>query len=357
MSNAKVVAGNVSQRAKKSQKNKTVFKPVLDNPFTLAWPVISENTQRHLLEALVDVVSCLKNYHIQRGFHSKKNKRARQRQAARDRKEQSLEDKKGSLEGGKRKRVADEEVEPSSKRQRIDTKDHDTTKQQASIQLDQISVEARPEIADHVVFGINEVAKALERHISKIRGALLNKESFSEETEIPIAIFACLWDLNPPTILSHIPHLVASANTLLTILATKSTEQSATFPDMKLINLPKGSESSVSEAIGMRRVSIILLTSKATVGSRLLDLLNKVPKLATPWLIPTTNPTIFTPHFRPTHIKHLKTTAPVDMRAAKAERSQAKKEAKQGKKARTDLNRPDASMKDDTGDNKEKQKS
>jgi ribonuclease P/MRP protein subunit POP3 len=127
-----------------------------------------------------------------------------------------------------------------------------------SMETDQTLAEERPEIAKHVVFGINEVTKALERHISRIRQSLLDKASSTEEVEIPIAVFACRWDLNPSSILSHIPHLVASANTLLTILSTKFPER--TFPDTKLINLPKGSEASVSEAIGMRRVSIILLT-------------------------------------------------------------------------------------------------
>lgn len=68
------------------------------------------------------------------------------------------------------------------------------------------------------------------------------------------------------------------------------------------------------------------------MGPRLVALLDKVPRLATPWLIPTTNPTILVPSLQPTHIKHVKTTAPTDLRVVKQERAKAKKEARQGRK-------------------------
>lgn len=67
------------------------------------------------------------------------------------------------------------------------------------------------------------------------------------------------------------------------------------------------------------------------MGPRLIDLIAKVNKLATPWLIPITGPATLSITHIPTHIKHLKTSAPVDLRAAKQERGRAKKEAKQRK--------------------------
>lgn len=69
-------------------------------------------------------------------------------------------------------------------------------------------------------------------------------------------------------------------------------------------------------------------------------LLKMVPRLATPWLIPTTNPTIFVPSHKPTHIKHLKTTAPVDMRAAKQERVEVRKAAKERRKKKPQITVP-----------------
>lgn len=69
-------------------------------------------------------------------------------------------------------------------------------------------------------------------------------------------------------------------------------------------------------------------------------LLKVVPRLATPWLIPTTNPTVLVPRLEPTHIKHLRTTAPTDMRVAKQERVEARKVAKQQRKKEVATIRP-----------------
>lgn len=51
------------------------------------------------------------------------------------------------------------------------------------------------------------------------------------------------------------------------------------------------------------------------------------------------------PVFRPTHIKHLKTTAPKDLRASKAERAKERKETKERKKASKSKTKVDGSKK------------
>ena len=115
-----------------------------------------------------------------------------------------------------------------------------------------------PEILQHIKFGINEVAKLLERYISRIRQSLLEKRVLEDETPTPLVLFACRWDINPPTLLSHIPHLVASANTLASTYHAYFTG-SPPLSEVKLVNLPKGSEGPLSESLGMRRVSVVAL--------------------------------------------------------------------------------------------------
>jgi ribonuclease P/MRP protein subunit POP3 len=219
----------------------------------------------------------------------------------------------------------------------------------------------QPGILEHVKFGLNETAKSLEQHISKLRQSLLKETPLTEETVTPRMILACRWDVNPPDLFSHIPLLVASANTLATIYDAKFS--TTTLSEIKLVNLPKGSENSLSEAVGIRRLSVVTLNvgcsmnklvvannasslqSKTLMGPRLTGLLDKIPRLATPWLIPTTNPTVLTSVLQSTHIKHVKTTAPTDLRAVKQERGQARKAAKQRRKeSRRATERPISTM-------------
>jgi ribonuclease P/MRP protein subunit POP3 len=123
-----------------------------------------------------------------------------------------------------------------------------------------------PPILKHLVIGLNEVTKYLERHITRLRESMVGEKALSEDTSLPCALFACRWDLNPPTLISHIPHLVASFNTLANLYNAKFQTATA-IPDLKLINLPKGAESSLSDCIGIRRVSMVLINVRNIVYS------------------------------------------------------------------------------------------
>jgi ribonuclease P/MRP protein subunit POP3 len=218
------------------------------------------------------------------------------------------------------------------------------------------AVAAVPPILKLIKFGINEVAKLLESQISRLRQCLLDKRPMEDDdTPSPLVVLACRWDINPPTLLAHIPHLVASVNTLATTYRANFTD-APPVPEVKLVNLPKGSENPLAEALGMRRVSVIALNvcgsplhpaktlsdsfqSGAVLDIKLGGLLKVVPRLATPWLIPTTNRTTLVPRLELTRVKHLKTTAPIDIRAAKQERIEARKAAKQRRKRRSQATR------------------
>lgn len=275
---------------------------------------------------------------MQRHRHIKKSTRSHRRRARKEPEEQ------GDINTLKRKRNEEDEYHkmPTNRQKPGSPVSMDIVPSQTSN-----IIPDPPQILSHVNFGLNEACRMLERHISSIRESLLHSRPLDQEIVVPRIIMACRFDVNPPDLFSHIPHLVASANTLATLYSGKFPSKPSPLLEIKLINLPKGAEDSLSEAVGIRRLSMVTLDvrfirplksiltnqqSKTPLGYRLEKLIDKVPRLATPWLIPTTNPKILVPTLQPTHIKHVKTTAPVDQRAAKQERANSRKAAKKAKK-------------------------
>lgn len=72
--------------------------------------------------------------------------------------------------------------------------------------------------------------------------------SVSAFARAPIRIvLVCRADIDPPLLVSHIPHLVAACNS------------ATTDPDMrvKLVTLPKGAENTLAHAMGLRRAAVL----------------------------------------------------------------------------------------------------
>lgn len=312
-------------------------------------PEISQNIQKPLLDTLIDLLGRLQEYHNLRGLQSQKRRRSRKRGEIAEEKGKGLHPIQGIAEG------VDMPV------------DHPEVSSQVGEAMELIQDDSTansvPEILKHVKFGVNEVARLLESQISRIRQHLLDKRPM-EDNGIPslLVIFACRWDTNPPIILAHIPHLVAAANTLASTYHANF-EEAHSIPEVKLVNLPKGSENPLAEAVGVRRISVIALSvcrfppphhnslsnsfqSSAVLGTKLDGLLKMVPRIATPWLIPTTSRTALVPRLELMHVKHLKTTAPIDIRAAKRERLEARKAAKQRRKRPSKASGPQRELAD-----------
>ncbi|KAG6337078.1 hypothetical protein ID866_2031 [Astraeus odoratus] len=182
--------------------------------------------------------------------------------------------------------------------------------------------------ADNLVVGINQVSRVLECQIRSSRRLAVVQTSGQDgdyqescPSLSPLAvIFACTADIDPPVLLSHIPHLVASCNS--SFLTTKQGQAK-----IKLVPLPKGSESVVARALGLRRVAVIgvYVNKDSPFLTSLQDVLDAIPDLAAPWLSASDTPK---QRFTPTCIKQLRTTVPKDMKAAKEQRLAARKEAK-----------------------------
>lgn len=96
---------------------------------------------------------------------------------------------------------------------------------------------------------------------------------------------------------------------------------------LKLIVLPKGSESALAQALGLRRAAVIAIHDDAPYLPIFRDMLQPVPVISAPWLMPPVQPS--SPKcLIPTHIKQLRTTAPKDMKSAKEQRAKARVAAK-----------------------------
>ncbi|KAI6031475.1 hypothetical protein BKA83DRAFT_671361 [Pisolithus microcarpus] len=173
--------------------------------------------------------------------------------------------------------------------------------------------------AEFLVIGINQITRALEHQIRSARwlttvhdpGQPANSREPCAELSV---VFACSSDVNPPILLEHIPHLVASCNSLSTAKLR-----------VKLVPLPKGSEPILARAVGLRTAAVIGVYKNHPILASVQDILDSVPDLVAPWL---SSPETSQQQFIPTHIKQLRTSIPKDIKAAKEQRLRARKEAK-----------------------------
>ncbi|GAA6006480.1 hypothetical protein JCM10207_004946 [Rhodosporidiobolus poonsookiae] len=177
-------------------------------------------------------------------------------------------------------------------------------------------------------------------------------------------LFVCKPDINPPSLVAHLPTMVAAANgvgeALEGVLRAASDEgksgkgemevdgaEGAARPDMErvmLVPLDAGAEQKLADALGLRRVAAIGLSSSAPGAAALLSLVRtSVTPLTAPWLVPhvlhPSTPSSSSPAtasksaiFAPTTIKHLRTTAPLNPKAAHAEKKKRKREGKEKKR-------------------------
>ena len=220
-----------------------------------------------------------------------------------------------------------------------------------------------PPIIPHLVLGINQVTKRLEDQARAYRQTLgVTKTVTDDDTSQPpppgriSVVFVCRADIDPPLLISHLPTLIASCNSSRNALTDPNSH-----PPIKLVPVPKGSESLLADATGLRRLAvlaldvIVLLHSTARFDNyadltwnhqnatpdleSFQSLLDSVPVLRAAWLsqperASDSNPGESGSSLVPTHIKQLRTTVPKDMKAAKAQRAEGRAGAKRRKKER-----------------------
>ncbi|BGO99235.1 hypothetical protein RTBOTA2_000305 [Rhodotorula toruloides] len=173
-------------------------------------------------------------------------------------------------------------------------------------------------------------------------------------------IFVCRPDINPPSLVAHLPTMVAAANgiqeALDSVLSASDPAKEAMVveddeqrqgkrPEMRrvlLVPLDVGAERRLADKLGLRRVAAIGLSSLLPSAASLVTLLSSTPSLTTlsaPWLVPhllhpASSASPAESLYQPTTIKHLKTSAPLNPRAEVTRRKEEKRKNKEERKER-----------------------
>ncbi|KAG4442489.1 hypothetical protein IFR05_001989 [Cadophora sp. M221] len=242
------------------RKPKTIYQ--LDSPFTtVSWPETSPQNQETILELLCSILSPI-GQHRSNHITPSKGKRSKKRR----REEQKQKDGAGEAP----------------------------------------SIPPTPEISSFIVVGLNSITRNLEEFSQKSKPAAitanqegpqpqLNAETkpeniTAEDPKVPkvpakqtqetpptthhfTAIFVPR-SSQPPILHSHLPQLIATAS-----LAHPS------LPATRLVQLPKGCDARLCDALGLPRVSFIGILEGAPHSKALLEFAREhVPEIDVPWL-------------------------------------------------------------------------
>ena len=255
-----------SNRAKTRTENerKTVFKSVVENPFRVQWrvpdhvsaplrvsskrlitrPLVTTNVQNAILAWVVENFQGVAQYNLDREHASRKRRRARS---------------SGGSRSTKRAKTAqaDETSESSGAIETVDPSSMSDTVVEPAVELS---------VLKHVILGVNEVTRRLE-HISQSYRESVTPVTTQQGARVPSTppststpstsrgrlVIACRADVNPPILLGHFPNLVAACNSMHQ--GSSPVGQGKTW----LIPMSKGAENTLADAMGLRRVSVMLI--------------------------------------------------------------------------------------------------
>ena len=187
-----------------------------------------------------------------------------------------------------------------------------------------------------VLAGINSITRAIEDDIARDLAVLQTENLMQDdrqkaegEEQVDASppsvrvVFVCRHDLPQPSLIAHIPMLITARNAVLHV--------SRFHPNrgVLLFALPSGSESLLASALNLRRASVVSLTT-AFPAQHLEHLISSIYRetgsachLRAHWLETAIRSATHQPHplpltQRPTSIKLLRTTQPVDLNERKA---------------------------------------
>lgn len=122
-------------------------------------------------------------------------------------------------------------------------------------------IQTEPPIIPHLIMGINQVTKRLEHQARAYRQTMGANNTLPDNgtshppPSRPISmVFVCRADVDPPLLISHLPTLIASCNSSRSALTNPQSH-----PPIKLVPIPKGSESLLADATGLRRLAVLAL--------------------------------------------------------------------------------------------------
>lgn len=112
-------------------------------------------------------------------------------------------------------------------------------------QPDTSKIQESPPLLRHMIYGINEVTKRLETQTQHARRLEVVD---IPQPPVPLRyIFVCRFDVDPPLLIDHLPHLVAAYNS------------NCPRNPIKLVTLPQGAELLLAQNLGIRRVAVIAI--------------------------------------------------------------------------------------------------
>lgn len=137
----------------------------------------------------------------------------------------------------------------------------------------------RPPVLAHFVLGINDITKQLSVPGAASSSRAAAAQGGAEGDDAPAApaapappatpfkyIFVCLADLNPTSLVAHLPATVAGWN------GRAKAAGKADASGVRLVTLAKGAEALLAQAFGVRRAAVVGLKVRPPFGSKLLSL-------------------------------------------------------------------------------------
>ncbi|KAL5533577.1 hypothetical protein ACEPAG_37 [Sanghuangporus baumii] len=373
---ARVHGGQSNRRTKDRGESKTVFRTVLTNPFEVKWLIVTQNVQDAILERVIELIQGVSEYNIGRHKRTretrairraqKREKKPRQTQVQNEMEVDASQDTGGSGPSASTSTASASALEIL---QHVTIGINAVTKrleQQCCIPRQIVSSETlsksnsaksstdRDEAAVDEVMGDTSTDSVVDQNSH----SNLNVSSDPAASRASIrTVLVCLPDIDPPLLVAHIPYLVAACNSKANYSNNDSSATHDPSARIKLISLPKGAEVKLAQATGLRRISVLALDETLSRDDILSQHLSSVETIVAPWLmglgaaaapapsastIPKTKPKTIPPErvrllrrrLEPTHIKQLRTTAPKDMRTAKALRAKGRAQAKEERKAK-----------------------
>ena len=215
-------------------------------------PKVPENVQNLVFSQALSMLEGMGECTTAIRYNNRKRKRVERAAAKEERsKKQRVQQAPAAEEGDIEMTSADPAASTSSG---LDTRVQDA--------LDDLVNDSEPPPAqNHVVIGINNVTKRLEKQTERVRyppPVVVKATSAPGPSTAPSAqptdkppspirlVLVCRADVDPPILIDHVPHLVAAHNS-----------STAADAPIKLVCLPKGAELTLANAVGLRRVAVL----------------------------------------------------------------------------------------------------
>ncbi|KAG0141218.1 hypothetical protein CROQUDRAFT_674234 [Cronartium quercuum f. sp. fusiforme G11] len=212
----------------------------------------------------------------------------------------------------------------------------------------------KPKLQEHVLLGIKSITQMLEfrirdpKHPIRQNGLTPDEAATDVRNELTTpmkgahrwkCIFVCREDLNPASLVDHLPFTVASVNDRQLLAKFPSGSDLIEKQSVYLIALPRGSDAKLSETLGIRHTAALAISDSAPGLVHLVTLFHGLLKPpSAPWLSSSIStepgPLQMPNHFLterawiPTHIKHYKSSVPLDMKKAKLDKAKRRQQKK-----------------------------